>query len=81
MDIRCINSKKNINGIWAATCYEQGQMNLQIINKYYKYTTLLDRNYFLNSMYCMVNNNKKFILHLYNNSKEKRSDCFKKLLN
>ena len=76
----CINSVKNIcfnkdgslKGIWAASCYEQGQMNLIIANKYVKHTTILPNDYILNSSKC---NDNTLIMHLYGGSDDARKEC------
>jgi hypothetical protein len=78
LDTRCLDDKKNkLHGMWGMTCYEQGQMNLQIKNKYHKYTTLLDKNLLLNTDACKTSN---FALHLYDSSSIKRKKCFNNLL-
>jgi hypothetical protein len=69
----CVNKNNKLNGIWAASCYEQGVMNLLIYDDYYKYTTVLPNNIVLNSNKCNTN---VFIMHLYASSNDKRITCF-----
>jgi hypothetical protein len=78
LDIRCINNPKKLNGMWSSSCFEQGQMNIQIKKKYHKYTTLLDKKILFNTYFCNPSN---FAVHLYQASTDKRNNCFKKLLN
>ena len=68
----CFNKDKSLKGIWAASCYEQGQMNLLIANKYLKNTTILPNKYILNSATC---NDNVFIMHLYRGSDNARKKC------
>lgn len=69
----CFNSDGTLKGVWAATCYEQGQMNLLIADKYYDNTTVLPNEVLLNYGICT---DGSFIIHLYASSDEKRKDCF-----
>jgi hypothetical protein len=70
---RCINKNGTLKGLWAASCYEQGIMNLLIKNKYYKNTTILSNDIILNYYLC---NKNVFIMHLYANSPMDRYNCF-----
>ena len=78
--IKSFNKKKcletnlgKLNGMWAGICYEQGIMNLLIINKYYNHTTLLP-DYLINNSYeCK---NEVFIMHLYGATEQERKNCF-----
>jgi hypothetical protein len=69
----CFNSDGTLKGIWAATCYEQGQLNLLIAAKYYDKTTVLPNDIVFNYGTCIENS---FIMHLYGGSEKKRRDCF-----
>lgn len=79
--IDCIKSFNNeckkpngeLKGKWAATCYEQGIMNILIADKYYKNTTVLTNDLIFNYNRC---NNKVFIMHLYASSNFYREKCF-----
>jgi hypothetical protein len=78
----CINNfdKKNclkdgkLLGMWGGSCYEQGIMNLLILEKYYKYTTLLPKNIIYNSEKC---SNNVFVMHNYGQTSSSRFNCFK----
>jgi len=72
-NVSCLNDDLSLKGIWAGTCYEQGIMNLLIINKYKKHTTILPRNIIYNKNICR---HDVFIMHLYASSPEKRLKCF-----
>jgi len=77
----CINSFnpecKKINGTlkgkWAATCYEQGIMNILIANNYQNFTTILTNDIIFNFNRC---NNNVFIMHMYASSSNNRIKCF-----
>lgn len=71
---KCINSNGTLRGAWAATCYEQGVMNILILGKYFKYTTIFTNDIILNYDKC---NKEVFIMHLYASSSTKRLQCFK----
>lgn len=73
LEPECINANNTLNGMWAGTCYEQGIMNIMILKKYYKFTTILPKNIIYNKDKC---NKEAFIMHLYNSSQEKRLKCF-----
>jgi len=72
-NIKCIKTNGELKGEWAGSCYEQGIMNLLILNKYYEYTTLLTNDLIFNYNKC---NNNVFIMHLYASSPEYRYKCF-----
>lgn len=74
IDKRCIDNDNKLNGIWAASCYEQGLMNLLIDSKYSAFTTILPNNILYNSYKCQ---NNTFIMHLYGATSEERLQCFK----
>lgn len=69
----CFNDNGTLNGKWAASCYEQGVMNIMIDDKYYPYTTVLTNSVIFNYNIC---NNDVFIMHLYASTPEKRVACF-----
>lgn len=69
----CLNSDGTLKGIWAATCYEQGVMNILIADKYQKYTTVLTNNIIFNYNVC---SDDVFIMHLYASSSNYRERCF-----
>jgi hypothetical protein len=74
----CINSDGTLNGRWAGFCYEQGIMNLLIVDKYRKYTTILSNNLIFNNREC---NDAVFIMHLHgqktdSNYNKKITKCF-----
>ena len=79
--VDCINSfntqckKPNgeLKGDWAATCYEQGIMNILIADKYFNNTTMLTNDLIFNYNKC---NNNVFIMHLYASSNSYRQNCF-----
>jgi hypothetical protein len=78
LDIDCLTDNRNkLRGMWSATCYEQGQMFIQIHNKYSKYTTLISNKIFYNGKKC---NEQAFIIHLYGSPNMVREKCFKKML-
>jgi hypothetical protein len=70
---KCFNDDGTLKGIWAASCYEQGQMNLLIADKYQKNTTVLTNDILLNYGLCL---DGSFIIHLYASSDSKRKECF-----
>ena len=73
----CIKANGQLNGRWAASCYEQGAMNVQIADKYAQHTTILSRDIIYNYNAC---NKNVFILHYYGStfgsSNDKRMKCF-----
>jgi hypothetical protein len=69
----CKKSNGELKGKWAATCYEQGIMNILIADKYYKNTTVLTNDLIFNYNRC---NNNVFIMHLYASSNSYREKCF-----
>jgi hypothetical protein len=70
---QCKKPNGELKGQWAATCYEQGIMNILIADKYYKHTTVLTNDIIFNYNRC---NNNVFIMHLYASSAEYRTKCF-----
>lgn len=72
----CFNQDGTLKGIWAASCYEQGQLNLHIADKYSKYTTVLPNDVILNFSSC---NDNTFIMHLYGSSNNAREECLSKI--
>lgn len=72
----CFNDDGSLKGNWAASCYEQGVMNILINDKYYLYTTVLTNKVIFNFDIC---NNDVFIMHLYASSPEKRVACFQSI--
>lgn len=70
---KCYNSNGTLKGRWAASCYEQGVMNLVIADLYYKFTTVLSNNIFFNYNVC---SDQVFIMHLYASSPSYRVKCF-----
>lgn len=69
----CMKLDGSLRGKWAATCYEQGIMNILINDKYYPKTTILTNEIFFNNNNC---SNEVFIMHLYASSPESRTKCF-----
>lgn len=69
----CFNEDGKLKGLWAASCYEQGQMNLKISDKYSTHTTVLPNNIILNYGTCF---DDVFIMHLYGSSDIEREKCF-----
>ena len=47
-NIKCKKPNGELKGTWAATCYEQGIMNILIADKYYKNTTVLTNDIIFN---------------------------------
>ena len=70
---KCINDDGSLKGEWAASCYEQGIMNIVIADKYQKYTTVLPNKYIFNYNVC---SDDVFIMHLYASSPSYRKKCF-----
>ena len=70
---KCLNKNGTLKGEWAASCYEQGVMNLLIAEKYSNVTTLLSNDIIFNFNKC---SNKVFIMHLYASSPNNRVKCF-----
>lgn len=68
----CFNIDGTLKGMWAATCYEQGQMNLLIAEKYFKNTTVIPNKFIYNFGHC---DSDAFIMHLYRGSDEARKNC------
>jgi len=70
---KCVNNDGSLKGIWAASCYEQGVMNILIADKYNKYTTILTNDIIFNYNVC---SDEVFIMHLYASSSAYRVRCF-----
>jgi hypothetical protein len=70
---KCLNNDGSLKGIWAASCYEQGVMNILIIDKYSKDTTILTNDIIFNYNVC---SDDVFIMHLYASSSNYRVRCF-----
>ena len=70
---KCLNNDGSVKGIWAASCYEQGVMNILIADKYSKYTTILTNDIIFNYNVC---SDDVFIMHLYASSSNYRTRCF-----
>jgi hypothetical protein len=70
---KCIKKDGNLYGRWAATCYEQGIMNLVMIDKFSKYTTILPNNIIFNHNTCSKD---VFLIHLYASKPSQRINCF-----
>jgi hypothetical protein len=62
-----------LRGVWAMSCYEQGNLNKLLIDKYDKHTTLLNNNIFHNNNICL---NDVFVMHYYATDKNERAKCF-----
>jgi hypothetical protein len=71
----CEKGKGSLKGVWAMSCYEQGNLNKLIIEKYGKNTTFLDGNIFQNNNSCFEN---VFLMHHYGGKPDKRAACFRK---
>ena len=69
----CMNNDGTLKGKWAASCYEQGIMNILIANKYQTAVTILPNSLIYNKDICK---NDVFIMHLYGSSNDKRLACF-----
>jgi hypothetical protein len=74
-DPMCEKGSGWLRGIWAMSCYEQGNLNKLLVEKYSKNTTFLDGNIFQNNNSCF---DDVFVMHHYGGKKEKRADCFRK---
>lgn len=72
-NIECKKPNGDLKGKWAATCYEQGIMNILIADKYFKNTTVLTNDILFNYNRC---NNNVFMMHLYASSNSYREKCF-----
>lgn len=72
-NIKCKKPNGELKGTWAATCYEQGIMNILIADKYNKNTTVLTNDLIFNYNRC---NNNVFIMHLYASDNSYREKCF-----
>ena len=70
---QCKKANGELKGEWAATCYEQGIMNILIADKYFNNTTVLTNDIIFNYNRC---NNNVFIMHLYASSNDYRKKCF-----
>ena len=70
---KCINDDGSLKGNWAASCYEQGVMNILIVDKYSNYTTILTNDIIFNYNVC---SDDVFIMHLYASSSNYRVRCF-----
>ena len=70
---KCLKEDGTLGGRWAATCYEQGVMNLMISNKYLKHTTVLTNSIIFNYNVC---SDDVFIMHLYASNSNYRVKCF-----
>lgn len=70
---KCFNIDGTLGGIWAASCYEQGIMNILIHDKYFSYTTVLPNDIIFNYNICSDN---VFLMHLYASTPESRVSCF-----
>jgi hypothetical protein len=70
---KCLNIDGSLKGIWAASCYEQGVMNILIADRYNRYTTILTNDIIFNYNVC---SNDVFIMHLYASSPNHRVRCF-----
>ena len=69
----CFNPNNTLKGKWAASCYEQGIMNILIYDKYYPNTTVLTNKVIFNYNVC---SNDVFIMHLYASTPASRVSCF-----
>lgn len=70
---KCLNDDGTLKGHWAASCYEQGVMNILIADKYFNYTTILTNDIIFNYNVC---SDEVFIMHLYASSSNYRVRCF-----
>lgn len=70
---KCLNNDGSLKGIWAASCYEQGVMNILIADKYFNHTTILTNDIIFNYNVC---SDDVFIMHLYASSSNYRVRCF-----
>lgn len=76
-----LKGEKKLKGNWAATCYEQGIMNLVLINSYMQYSTVFSINIVLctNNLIVidrMYKSNSIFILHYYDTNSFQRNMLF-----
>jgi hypothetical protein len=71
----CIKNNKSLRGKWSMSCYEQGNMNKLIFEKYSNNTTFINRNIFQNFGQCQ---NDVFVMHYYGRDKNIRAQCFEK---
>ncbi len=81
---KCIKTgEKRLKGKWAATCYEQGIMNLVLIKDYVPYST----GFSLNLVYCGNNHylirmlKNIFIIHYYDTNTMQRNILFSEIDN
>jgi hypothetical protein len=76
----CIkDGEKKLKGKWAATCYEQGIMNIILIKNYMSYSSVFSINMVLctNNLYLLEKINKIFILHYYDTNTTQRNLLFR----
>jgi hypothetical protein len=76
---QCIkNGEKKLKGRWAATCYEQGVMNLVLIKDYIPYSTCFSLQMVLcsNNINVIKSINNIFILHYYDTNLQQRNVLF-----
>jgi hypothetical protein len=85
--VDCIkDGEKKLKGRWAATCYEQGIMNLILIKDYMKVSTIFSINMVLctNNLYLIDKINKIhniYILHYYDTTTMQRNILFSEIIN
>jgi hypothetical protein len=85
--VDCIKEgDKKLKGRWAATCYEQGIMNLILIKDYMNVSTIFSINMVLctNNLYLIdkINNiHNIYILHYYDTSTMQRNILFSEIIN
>lgn len=80
---QCLNNSGTLKGLWAGLCYEQGIMNMLILDKYYKFTTCLPNNIVLNKKIkenMTICDSDAFILHLYESPNHLRAKCFNRYI-
>ena len=70
----CLNADGTLKGKWAASCYEQGVINILIHDRYHANTTVLSNRVIFNYSVCL---NDVFIMHLYGSTPESRIKCFR----
>ena len=76
---QCIKTgEKKLKGRWAATCYEQGIMNLVLIKDYIPYSTCFSLQMVLcsNNINVIKSINNIFILHYYDTNVQQRNVLF-----
>ena len=73
---KCLNQDNKLIGIYGAKCYEQGNINNLIYNKYFKYTSILSTNIIYNTLMC---NKNTFILHNYSGNNYDIKNCFSEI--